>query len=212
MAKKEKKGKKERDEAAHEDAGRTGGPSSPLEALDAVRSAIERTLSGAGGSAQATRERAGGLASDLAGAALRVREMIDDLRLQEEIRGLRREVELLASRVAALEARPTAAKETAGGPQGDPVAAAAAVAEAAAAEGAAPARRAAARKPATPRKPAAARKPAAGKPAAPATSPRRPATRRVRPAASPDAATGAGSAGEVAPPPQGGEGIPPAAV
>src|SRR4051794_21303920 len=101
MAKKEKKGKK--DKAAEEINGGTSA-SSPLDAIEAVRSAIERTFAASSEGAQATKDRAGGIVAEVATAANRVRELVDDFRVIEEIKGLRRELAALNARVATLEA------------------------------------------------------------------------------------------------------------
>src|SRR5918993_5526569 len=90
MAKKDKKDKKadKRDKAA-------GGA---VEAVEAVRSAVERTFAGTAGAAEK-------LSGDIAVAANRIREVLED-RVLDEIKGLRTEVEGLAKRVSALEVRP----------------------------------------------------------------------------------------------------------
>src|SRR5215210_8891481 len=89
MAKKDKKkGKKE---------------PKPADAVGAVRTAVERTFQATADSAQSTRTRAQDLVDEVAGAAGRVREMIEDIRVLEDLKGLRTEVEALTRRVAALE-------------------------------------------------------------------------------------------------------------
>jgi hypothetical protein len=112
------------------------------DAVGAVRTAVERTFQATADSAQSTRTRAQDLVDEVAGAAGRLREMIEQVGVLEDLRGLRGEVESLARRVAALETRPKPG----------------------AASKPATTRKPAARKPAA-RKPAA-RKPAARKPAA----------------------------------------------
>ena len=84
MAKNDKKSAKKKD-------GRD-----PSEIVDAVRGAVERTLQGG---APAGRN----LLDDVASAAQRIRESFDDLRVLEDVRGLRAEVEALSRRVAELE-------------------------------------------------------------------------------------------------------------
>jgi hypothetical protein len=91
MAKKDKKTKK-KDKAS-------GGPA------DAVRSAVERTFQATAEGAQTTRLRARDLVDEVTGATQRVREVIDDLRVLEDLKGLRSEIEALSRRVAALESR-----------------------------------------------------------------------------------------------------------
>jgi DNA-binding protein HU-beta len=78
----------------------------PAEAVGAVRTAVERTFQATAGSAQSTRTRAQDLVDEVAGAAGRVREMIEDIRVLEDLKGLRTEMEALSRRVAALESAP----------------------------------------------------------------------------------------------------------
>jgi polyhydroxyalkanoate synthesis regulator phasin len=80
----------------------------PADPVGAVRTAVERTFQATAGSAQSTRTRAQDLVDEVAGAAGRVREMIDDMRVLEDLKGLRTEMEALSRRVAALEAAPPA--------------------------------------------------------------------------------------------------------
>jgi hypothetical protein len=75
---------------------------------EAVRQAVDDAFSAAAGQAQSTGRRAQDLVEDLARharAAGRVGKAIDDLRppSAEELRSLRREVQALKDRVAALE-------------------------------------------------------------------------------------------------------------
>ncbi len=74
--------------------------------MEAVRSAVERTFQasaeGAAGDARSARKQ---LVDEVANAAARVRETIEDLKVLEDVRGLRREIESLARRVGALEVR-----------------------------------------------------------------------------------------------------------
>ena len=141
MAKKDKKNSKK-------DTGRE-----PADVVDAVRGAVERTFQATAGGTEGARDRGRSLLDDVAGAAQRIRESFDDLRVLEDVRGLRSEIEALSKRVAELE------KKQAAGPAASPAAAAKP----------APARRAPARKPPAAKKPAAPAKAAAPpKPAAPA--------------------------------------------
>jgi polyhydroxyalkanoate synthesis regulator phasin len=78
-------------------AARGSGPA------DAVRSAVEQAFSATAGGAASTRGRAQDLVDDITSAAGRVREALDDLRVLEDIRRLRAEVDALSDRVAALE-------------------------------------------------------------------------------------------------------------
>jgi hypothetical protein len=81
------------------------------EAVDAIRAAIERGLQVSAEGAQATRERTRELVDEIASAAGRVRQSLEDMRVLDELRRLRAEVEALATRVSALE-RPRAASST----------------------------------------------------------------------------------------------------
>ena len=75
----------------------------PVDAVGAVRTAVERTFQATADGAQSTRTRAQDLVDEVAGAAGRVREMIEDIRVLEDLKGLRTEVEALTRRVAELE-------------------------------------------------------------------------------------------------------------
>src|SRR5688500_11508043 len=92
----------------------------PADVVDAVRGAVERTFQATTGSTEGARDRGRSLLDDVASAAQRIRESFDDLRVLEDVRGLRAEIEALSRRVAELEkaaakpaakpARATAAK------------------------------------------------------------------------------------------------------
>ena len=146
MPKKDKK-------AAKKDKGRD-----PADVVDAVRGAVERTFQATTGGTEGARDRGRSLLDDVASAAQRIRESFDDLRVLEDVRGLRAEIEALSRRVAELE------KQSA-----KPAAAATAKP--------APARRAPAKPRAAAAKPAAA-KPTAAKPAA-AKPPAKPSAART---------------------------------
>src|SRR5829696_3101594 len=124
----------------------------PADVVEAVRGAVERTFQATAGGTEGARDRGRSLLDDVASAAQRIRESFDDLRVLEDVRGLRAEIEALSRRVAELEKQ--AAKPAA--PAAKP----------------APARRA----PAKPR--AAAAKPAAAKPT-PAKAPAKPTAART---------------------------------
>jgi polyhydroxyalkanoate synthesis regulator phasin len=81
----------------------------PADAVGAVRTAVERTFQATADSAQSTRTRAQDLVDELAGAATRVREMLEDINVLEDLKRLRGEVETLRTRVAALEQKPAPA-------------------------------------------------------------------------------------------------------
>jgi hypothetical protein len=91
MAKKNKKKDKKSSDAA--------------EAVEAVRSAIERTFQATSEGAAGTQKRTRALVDEVAHAAARIRETIEDLRVLEDVRGLRQEIQSLTSRVGALEGR-----------------------------------------------------------------------------------------------------------
>jgi sec-independent protein translocase protein TatB len=106
----------------------------PKTRTDQVRAAVDQAFTATAGQAQVTRERAQEIADELATAASRVRDALDELRppTGDELRSLTTRLDALEKKVAALEATP--AKRT-------------------------PARKPAARKPAARKKPAA-KKPA----------------------------------------------------
>jgi cell division septum initiation protein DivIVA len=104
MAKKDKKGAKK------------DKPREPADVVDAVRGAVERTFQATAGGTETARDRGRSLLDDVANAAQRIRESFDDLRVLEDVRGLRAEIEALSRRVAELEkaaAKPAAAKPAA---------------------------------------------------------------------------------------------------
>lgn len=76
----------------------------PPDLAESLRSAFERTVQAYTGGAQSTGERTRAVLDELAAAAARMRQTILDARAADEIAGLRREVEALSKRVAALEA------------------------------------------------------------------------------------------------------------
>jgi hypothetical protein len=156
MPKKDKK-------AAKKDKGRE-----PADVVDAVRGAVERTFQATAGGTEGARDRGRSLLDDVASAAQRIRESFDDLRVLEDVKGLRAEIEALSRRVAELE-KQQAAK---------PAAAAAAPARPATTRRA-PAKRATTAK--APAKPSAAGTAAktTGPKAKPATTRRKPATPRT---------------------------------
>jgi cell division septum initiation protein DivIVA len=100
MPKKDKK-------AAKKDKGRD-----PADVVEAVRGAVERTFQATAGGTEGARDHGRSLLDDVASAAQRIRESFDDLRVLEDVRGLRAEIEALSRRVAELEkqaAKPAAA-------------------------------------------------------------------------------------------------------
>ena len=105
MAKKDKNSKK--------DKGRE-----PADVVDAVRGAVERTSAATAGGTEGARDRGRSLLDDVASAAQRIRESFDDLRVLEDVRGLRSEIEALSKRVAELEKKQAAAPAAAPGGHG----------------------------------------------------------------------------------------------
>src|SRR5215217_5985410 len=104
MAKKDKKAPKKKDAR------------DPSDVVDAVRGAVERTFQATAGQTEHARDRGRGLLDEVASAAQRIRESFDDLRVLEDVRGLRAEIQSLSERVAALEraaAKPAAAATSA---------------------------------------------------------------------------------------------------
>jgi polyhydroxyalkanoate synthesis regulator phasin len=87
------------------------------EAADAVRAAVDRTFQATVGQAQMTRERAQELVDELAGAAGRVRSVLEDLRVAtgEDVRELRAGLRSLERRVSALERDSSPAVKRPGG-------------------------------------------------------------------------------------------------
>src|SRR5918993_3555778 len=100
MAKKDKKNSKK-------DTGRE-----TADVVDAVRGAVERTFQATAGGTEGARDRGRNLLDDVASAAQRIRESFDDLRVLEDVRGLRTEIEALSRRVAELEKKQAAAPAT----------------------------------------------------------------------------------------------------
>jgi cell division septum initiation protein DivIVA len=97
MPKKDKK-------ASKKDKGRD-----PADVVEAVRGAVERTFQATAGGTEGARDRGRNLLDDVASAAQRIRENFDDLRVLEDVRGLRAEIEALSKRVAELEKKQAAA-------------------------------------------------------------------------------------------------------
>src|SRR3954471_8060875 len=96
MAKKDKDKKDKKDSKGSADS----------DAVASLRSALERTLQASAEGAQATRERTREIVDEIAAAAGRVRHTLEDMRVLDEVKRLRSEVEALASRVASLEIKP----------------------------------------------------------------------------------------------------------
>ena len=78
------------------------GSGSP-DPVEAVRAAIERTFHATTEGAAGTQKRTRHLVDEVTHAAARIRETIEDLRVLDEVKGLRNDIEALARRVAALE-------------------------------------------------------------------------------------------------------------
>jgi hypothetical protein len=73
------------------------------EAVDSIRAAIERGLQMSAEGAQATQKRTRELVDEISAAAGRVRASLEDMRVLDELRRLRNEIEALGARVTALE-------------------------------------------------------------------------------------------------------------
>jgi polyhydroxyalkanoate synthesis regulator phasin len=80
----------------------------PKTRTDAVRAAVDQAFTATAGQAQVTRERAQEIADELATAASRVRDALDELRppTGDDLRTLTKRIEALEKKVAALEAPP----------------------------------------------------------------------------------------------------------
>jgi hypothetical protein len=92
MAKKDKKSKK----------ADTGGTQ---DVVEAIRSAVERTFQATAEGASSTQKRTRELVDEIGHAAARIRETIDDLKVLEELKGIRSDLDGLVRRVEALETR-----------------------------------------------------------------------------------------------------------
>src|SRR3954469_14029886 len=115
--------------------------------VEAVRSAVERTFQATAEGAQAGRGRAQDLVQDVTAAAARVRELFEESRVLDDLKGLRREVELLARRVADLEVRGASKSSASTSAPSTPAAGATSAATGRTAARKSPARSSAARKP-----------------------------------------------------------------
>jgi predicted nucleic acid-binding Zn-ribbon protein len=93
-----KKNKKDKQDAAASDP------------IEAVRAAIERTFHATSEGAAGTQKRTRQLVDEVTHAAARIRETIEELRVLDEVKGLRNEIEALGRRIAALEARDSTPK------------------------------------------------------------------------------------------------------
>ena len=162
-----KKDKKKKDKQKGSDA---------ADAVEAVRSAVERTFQATTEGAAGTQKRTRALVDEVTHAASRIRETIEDLKILEDVRGLRAEIEGLARRVAALEIRDGKRAPAAAAAPSRPV----------------PAKRRATPKPAAKRakaKPAAARRTTAKRAAKPAAAKSRAKSRaKAKPRAKPSSA------------------------
>lgn len=76
----------------------------PPDLADTLRTAFERTVQAYTEGTQNTGERTRAVLDEMAATAARIRQTLLDARAADEIAGLRREVEALSRRVAALEA------------------------------------------------------------------------------------------------------------
>jgi predicted nucleic acid-binding Zn-ribbon protein len=82
--------------------------------VEAIRAAVERTFHATTDSAAGTQKRTRQLVDEVSHAAARVRTAIEELRVLDEVKGLRNDIEALGRRVAALEssgaAKPAASR------------------------------------------------------------------------------------------------------
>jgi hypothetical protein len=76
----------------------------PPDLAETLRTAFERTVHAYTDGSQLTGERTRAVLDEMAATAARIRQTLLDARAADEIAGLRREVEALSKRVAALEA------------------------------------------------------------------------------------------------------------
>ena len=83
----------------------TKGSESP-DPVETIRAAIERTLHATTDSAAGTQKRSRQLVDEVTSAASRIRATIEELRVLDEVKGLRNDIDALARRVAALESAP----------------------------------------------------------------------------------------------------------
>ncbi|HET8952732.1 MAG TPA: hypothetical protein VFN44_19555 [Solirubrobacteraceae bacterium] len=176
--------KKDKKKAAEPKKGKSR---EPADVVDAVRGAVERTFQATTGSTEGARDRGRSLLDDVASAAQRIRESFDDLRVLEDVKGLRAEIEALSRRVAELEKQKAAAP---------------AAAPAAAAKPVAPPKRAPAKRATPTRKPSATTRKAPAKPSAAGTAakttgpkPKPATTTRRKPAATRSTSGGGASGG-----------------
>jgi polyhydroxyalkanoate synthesis regulator phasin len=89
-------------------ANEEGKEPSPSSRADALRAAVDQAFGATAGQAsRATRDRASEVADELAAAAGRVRDLLDDLRppTGEDLRALRERIDALEARVRELERR-----------------------------------------------------------------------------------------------------------
>jgi hypothetical protein len=91
-----------KDSSKKKNAKKDKAPAGAVEAVEAVRNAVERTFAATAKEAQSLRGPAQEFAGDLANAANRIREVLES-RVLEELKGLRSDVEGLSKRVSALE-------------------------------------------------------------------------------------------------------------
>jgi predicted nucleic acid-binding Zn-ribbon protein len=88
--------------------------------VEAIRAAVERTFHATTDSAAGTQKRTRQLVDEVSHAAARVRTAIEELRVLDEVKGLRNDIEALGRRVAALEssgaAKPAASRGAASRP------------------------------------------------------------------------------------------------
>jgi hypothetical protein len=99
-----KKNKKDKKDAAASDP------------VEAIRAAVERTFHATSEGAAGTQKRSRQLVDEVTHAAARIRATIEELRVLDEVKGLRDDIEALGRRIAALESRESTAKPAASTP------------------------------------------------------------------------------------------------
>jgi hypothetical protein len=88
---------------AKKDSNKKKKDEEPADLVETIRSTIERTFHAYAEGAQPIGERTRQVIDEVAAAASRIRQTMEEARVADEVRGLRREVEALAQRVTALE-------------------------------------------------------------------------------------------------------------
>jgi hypothetical protein len=91
------------------------GKKEPQGGVEAVRDAVERTFAATAEGAEGARERTRGIVDEVTAMAARFRETMNEMRVADDLKALRTEIEALSRRVAQLEqqaAKPAARSGT----------------------------------------------------------------------------------------------------